>query len=477
MPAEDPKETRARVLLARAAETIDVAPAAPLTLTGLPEPRARRWPVLAAAAAVLVAAGGGWFVAQRTGDVEPGPADRSVVERPHPISGGEMPAVIGMTVAEARHVLEARGLRVDARRDNSTCAPDGTVVLTEPAVGRPVAPGRTVRLSVTDESARQGGPIMAACRASGAVVWDLVRFAQGLAGPPALAPEVELSLRGAATSTLSAADAADPSRWTVCDDEACHSALAAITEMLTRPSYGGVPSGFVYGSPYLTVQDLRWPGASMPWTCFDQDGADATRTWDYAVYLRPADAADCDGVTPPVLGIRLVRGAVAEVSILATRTAADDEADQEAGAHDAAAEATATAFVAWARGGGPAPRFADEVRVMLGGYEARDPMTDPADRDAWRLACPPTMSAPCPRSALDVLDAYDGPVVQSPTLASGCSAHPGALPKELRLAAEQDVVRLDQPEPRGCADAWSVELWIDDAGAIYAVDTAAPISG
>ncbi len=50
MPTEDFDEVQARSLLAKAAATIDVDDTAPMTLTGLPEPGHRRWPVLAAAA-------------------------------------------------------------------------------------------------------------------------------------------------------------------------------------------------------------------------------------------------------------------------------------------------------------------------------------------------------------------------------------------------------------------------------------------
>ena len=84
-----PTEDDARRLLEKAAATIDVDDTAPMTLTGLPEPRPHRWPVLAAAAAVVLAIGGGYLVAQQFGDDhQPAPpidqtdaADREPVEQ------------------------------------------------------------------------------------------------------------------------------------------------------------------------------------------------------------------------------------------------------------------------------------------------------------------------------------------------------------------------------------------------------------
>ncbi len=39
-------------------------------------------------------------------------------------------------------------------------------------------------------------------------------------------------------------------------------------------------------------------------------------------------------------------------------------------------------------------------------------------------------------------------------------------------AAEDDVVRLEEPEPASCRSAWAVELWIDEDSVIYGVNQA-----
>lgn len=74
-------ESEARRLLGAAAATIEVDDPAPLTLTGLPEPRPhRRWSVLVAvAASVVLLASAAWVVARQLGDgkqVPPEPLER-----------------------------------------------------------------------------------------------------------------------------------------------------------------------------------------------------------------------------------------------------------------------------------------------------------------------------------------------------------------------------------------------------------------
>lgn len=86
-----PTENEARLLLAKAAATIEVDESTPTALTGLPEPPHRRWPVLAAAAAVVVAIGGGLLVAQQAGD-DPQPSPQHTpppVDPPSP-SGDDL---------------------------------------------------------------------------------------------------------------------------------------------------------------------------------------------------------------------------------------------------------------------------------------------------------------------------------------------------------------------------------------------------
>lgn len=80
-------EGEARLLLARAADTIHVDAGAPMQLTGFPEPRERRrWPlVLAAAASVVALVGGGLALASTLErDDAPAPAERTSDPGPSP---------------------------------------------------------------------------------------------------------------------------------------------------------------------------------------------------------------------------------------------------------------------------------------------------------------------------------------------------------------------------------------------------------
>jgi hypothetical protein len=473
-----PTEEETRQLLARAAGTIDVDVTTPMTLTGLPEPRPRRWPVLAAAAAVLAAAGGGFLVAQQLGDEGPGPADGPVVEGEHAIGDGQMPAVIGMSISEARKLLESRGLEVTARQDNASCAPDGTVVLTEPAVGATVAPGDRVLLSATNAQAREVGiePLGRPCGKREFAVWKLIRFARGLEAAPDFTPELTLSVRDGETRTITGDEAVDPQNWTICDANACHSALAAVTEMVSRPSYGAAVPGWRYSSPYLMVQDLSI-GSDEPWTCPLSGQAGATPEWEgsFAIYLDPPDSiAGCESVTPPVVGVRLERGAIAEVALLATRAADADLVDRAEAERDAQLEETAAAFVAWARGEGPAPEFADRVRLLQGGsppFGAQTWLRDPTDRWLYSM-CSGLPPGRCGMDPIYQLDHYEGPVVPARGRAL-CVEGTADLPPYLADRATEDLVRLTKPEPPTCEQDLPVELWIDDDGLIYAVNLAA----
>ncbi len=64
---------------------------------------------------------------------------------------------------------------------------------------------------------------------------------------------------------------------------------------------------------------------------------------------------------------------------------------------------------------------------------------------------------------------YEGLVVA--TAGRSICADGGEVPKRF-AEAEGDVVRLEEPEPANCSDAWAVELWIDADGVIYGVNQA-----
>lgn len=114
----------------------------------------------------------------------------------------------------------------------------------------------------------------------------------------------------------------------------------------------------------------------------------------------------------------------------------------------------ADALIAFARGEGPAPATGDRVEVYVG--------------DELRATLTPDTVAD-PASWVPVLDRLTRAVAQSEGAGAtddSCLVR-GDLPSDL---SEDAAWRLSVPEPRDCRDDWSVLVWVDDAGAITAVD-------
>jgi len=462
-------EEEIRQLLAKAAATIEVDESAPMTLTGLPEPRPRRWPVLAAAAAVVLAIGGGVLVSQQLGDdPQPSPAvpDGAPVEGPYPLADDQLPSILGYTEHEAVELLEAKGLNVTVERFSTGCLPDGAIV-TEPGTGTRVADGDQVTLRVGDHRAKSSfGPIQgcfdAKVRRQLGSAWDLIRFARGLGGAPRFAEELTLYAGDSEPRRLTAADAVDPDNWTVCDASACHSALRGIQQVVSQP--WPLTSG-EFATPYFnwstTIQDAEACG-------YSPDPVGGRHKWVVWVHV---EVGMNDWCRPPMqVQIHFDdSGAISAVGLRIRPGYNDDPA--EIAAVSASREAAAEAFVAWARGKGPAPEFADRVRVMYGGggaFGSTGWVEDPETRSAYG-GCSGLGFPDCPVDPVALLVRYDGPVV--PTAGRSTCADGGEVPTRF-AAAEQDVVRLEEPEPASCRSAWAVELWIDEGGVIYGVNQA-----
>ncbi|GAB2973020.1 PASTA domain-containing protein [Nocardioides montaniterrae] len=480
MPTETPDlpEDAARDLLAKAAATIDVDPGSPLTLTGLPAPTHRRWPaVLAAAAAVAIVVSSVTLLVDRN-ERSVDPALPTPVESAHPIGPDQMPAVIGMPATEARRILEDRGLTVVSRRDNTTCAPDGTVVMTRPSVGAAITKGRTVFLSLAwPEMPTDGPPPLGRSLCAGtqtAAVWQLLRFATYDDPAPAFAPNVLVRVDGAG-HTVAGADLRRSEAWQVCASGGCHSPLGALAEMATRTWSG--PSPHVrYTSPYISIWPASEAAADLPLCDGFTELADAPAK-TYAIWRRTPDQMSDDCPTPPLITVTLdAQNRIAQVDLVRAATSAG-VADEQSGAQaDARRAAAATRFVAWVRGQGSAPDFAPKVEQLAYDQSVRVvSRKEAADRSSWQHPCSglviTTASCLIP-DPLAVLQEAPESVVQTDTRATYCT-HPFAdLPAELRSSADQDLVRLDQPEPRDCRDAYAIELWIDATGEIYAVNVA-----
>jgi|GEM_PF-5418445 len=450
----EPTEDEARLLLAKAAATIEVDESAPMTLTGLPGPGHRRWPVLAAAAAVVVAIGGGFLVAQQAGDdppPTPPPANthREPVEQEHVYGDGEMPALVGYTEDEAVALLRTRGAAVEVIPVHSCDQPPGYVLSSEPGAGTRLEAGDDVFVRVT------GGPSPAARCVPPTGRWqqvfDLVRFARGLGPAPDFPDEVGIRLGGEGEwTTLSAAEAEDLDSWVLCAEGDCHSALAALVETLTGPRR------------FLAVEDRTSPLCPLP-----HDQGLPVHAPSYVFGNEPTDGIFCPPL--PVVEVGWTEDwRIASVELHLEYL----EPDPDGGPDVVDRHAIAESFVAWARGDGRAPEFADEVRILLSGYDFGSVDGGEAPRIAsWRLRCPRFMSAPCPESAVQVLRQYDGPTVRVPTPAQTCFTGKGQVSADLASLAPSHLVRIDRPGARSCRDTSLVELWIDDDGRIYAADS------
>ena len=451
-----PTEDDARLLLAKAAATIDVEESAPLTLTGLPEPPHRRWAVLAAAAAVVVAIAGGLLVAQQAGDgPQPAPpapspthADREPVEQEHVYGDDEMPSLVGYTENEATDLLTRRGYALEVVAVYSCDQPRGYVLSTEPGAGTRMRPGDEVLVRVT------GGPSPAARCVPPTGEWqqvlDLVRFARGLGPAPDFPEEVSTRVGDGEWTTLSATEAEGPENWVLCDGDQCHSALAALAETVTAPRR------------FLAVDE------GSPRLCpLPQDQGLPFHVPSYVFGNEPTDGIFCPPL--PVLEIGWTEDwRIAGVELHLEYLEPDPDGASDLVDRPAIAES----FVDWARGDGPAPEFADEVRILLSGYDFGSLDGAAAPRLAsWRLRCPRFMSAPCPESAVQVLREYDGPTVRVPSPTQSCFTGKGRVSADLASLAPADLVRIDRPGGRPCHGTSLVELWIDDAGRIYAVDS------
>jgi hypothetical protein len=129
----------------------------------------------------------------------------------------------------------------------------------------------------------------------------------------------------------------------------------------------------------------------------------------------------------------------------------------------------AEAFVGWARDGGPAPTFADRVRVLFfGGPAFGHPgwTDDPADRGQY-AGCSGLGFPDCGVDPVGLV--YRAPDAIESAAGRGVCGYGDAVPRRL-ADAERDAVSLTTEIEGDCVAL--VELWIDDTGEIYAVNQA-----
>lgn len=468
---DHPTEDDARALLAKAAATIDVDQTAPMTLTGLPEPRHRRWPVLAAAAAVVLAIGGGALVPQQLGD-DPAPspaADPSEpIEQEHVYADDELPSLIGYTREEAESVLAERGLEPEVRKEYSCNLPKGYVIGADPGPGTPVKVGDRVSVRVV-----VGILPNARCFPQQQAVWDLVRFARGLGPAPNFTDEVSIVVGARPGVTLSAEEAADPENWILCDD-GCHSALAAIAEAVSRP----VAISGHFAATSLVATDRLFDNTAVMDTfasCFTPDPFGSGLPYHRPTYVYVDHPVDGPWLCPPAPVVQIGWTEDWQIGSVVVRLASSEgeSIDEESLEGDLDRLSAAQQFAAWARGEGPAPAFADRVRLLQGGgppFGAPTWLRDPTDRSQYSM-CSGLPPGTCAIDPIFQLDQYVGAVVPARGRAL-CVEGVDDLPPYLAARAAEDLIRLTKPEPPTCQQDLPVELWIDEDGVIYGVNQA-----
>lgn len=145
---------------------------------------------------------------------------------------------------------------------------------------------------------------------------------------------------------------------------------------------------------------------------------------------------------------------------------------------------SADQFVAWARGEGDPPDFADSVRNLGPGFVG-DPNTEPESREYWSgcsgrgfPACgvdPIASLLHDPSEIIALAGRVQCPWSDQPTL-DPFTGRPSGLPARfLKPEAEADAVRLQPVGAAGCSEGTLINLWIHPDGEIYAVALVHPV--
>lgn len=413
----------------------------------------------------------------------------------------QVPSVFGLTAEQAVDRLEALGLQA-AIDTIATCRDlPGRALWTRPGTGRLASAGTEVVVTTAAPGTRcllgDLGPDREAA-------WRFLDFADGRGVPPSFAEEVTVYAGGTQT-TLTTLQAIDPGSWP--ELAPVLRAVAAIERVRAGRTVG-------YRTPGLGTRigadascgtrppDLRHRRGLVLWVGIPTDGVGTIGTCtELTLFRNDAGAIDAVLVSegrPPVVtsgppdvvgnSATFARdrleaagysvdeatgpgcGQVGTVSSQAPSWG-DEHVDPGATVTLAIADRTvpcqsaplrpptprtraADALIAFARGEGPAPATGDRVEVYVG--------------DELRATLTPDTVAD-PASWVPVLDRLTRAVAQSEGAGAtddSCLVR-GDLPSDL---SEDAAWRLSVPEPRDCRDDWSVLVWVDDAGAITAVD-------
>jgi beta-lactam-binding protein with PASTA domain len=414
-----------------------------------------------------------------------------------------VPSVFGLTTDQAVGLLEERGLdpRVETRATCNEIA--GRAMSTTPSTGTLVSAGDVVTITTPDPGAR----CLVGAAANRELAWKFLDFAAGRGEVPPVASEVTV-YDGDDPTTLSHEQAADPDSWPAVGD-----VRAALTEVqrLTVETRGH--NGVAFPTPALGVRassgsacgdrpaGLRGRSGLALSIAVPSDGVGPIgRCLEVTLFRIPSGAIDAVLVTgrsqildvpgpPDVVGNsvdyaserlesagyqvdEVARPDCGQVGTVAAQTPDWGEPVEpgstvilgvvEERTQCNNSEFTvptpftraADALIAFARGDGGPPTVADAVTVYVDDHQEFVLFPEEAaDPDAWD----------------HVLDRLRDPVAQSEGagVADDRCIVRHEMPDDL---ADANAWRLSVPEPAECSDDWSLLLWLDDTGAIRAVD-------
>lgn len=450
----DDLEDRARSLLEAAGQTIAVEP------IGVTRPKPRAiWPILAGAAAVMVLVIG--LAAALAWDDQSAPPAT-------PPSELRVPQTLWMTPDQARSTLEALGLAVEIRGDQDRqgaemeCGlPFGRVRDSWPAPTTAVLPGDTVTLTILGARQTGGSAYCVGPHRFEEDVLSLLDFARFGQDGPQFASSVQLWVDGELQKTLTALEAGDPAQW---GDPSPLSRMLAALDLMSRED-GKLVSPSVWSM--LDQGDQFGCGSNDPPAALggrkstvvtiehQSEGPVAQCHW-VRVYRNQAGQVDAVSAADDPWPAE-------EVPPVQTGVPAEPTKEQQA---------VAEAFLDFA-GGGPAPRFADQVQLFLGNAPvATIDSPDAMDRASWSLTCSGYAERSCPIDALSFV-VKRGTAIHgtTPRERSECHTVSADLPADLTTAQSlSNSVSFGDAEPAQCMDNWEVQLWLDESGAIRAVN-------
>lgn len=451
----DEREGRARSLLEAAGQTITVEPMAVV----LHPKRRPVWPVVSGAVAVLMLVIGLTVTLTRGGTSTPPAAPRAELR---------VPQTLWMTTDQARSTLVALGLRVEIRGDRvgndvaTECGlPFGRVRDSSPSPTAPVTPGATVTLTVLGASPTSDGAFCAGperFEEDALALLDLARFGEG---GLEFAPSVSLWLDGELSRSLTAEQAADAAAW---------GDPSPLTRMLDA------------------INDVRQLNDKLVsptlWSRIDHGDQYACGPNDPPAALSGRRSTlvsiehQVDGLQFGCHWVRIYRNGSGEVDAV---TSTDQSWPADAGpAVDSGPppdpspeqQAVAQAFLDFASDG-PAPTFAGEVRLLLGNVPVATLTAAEAEQPAaWSLPCTSYAGRSCPIEVLTHVTATRSALYGTVSReATACHAVAGPLPAD--LTTEESLARsvsFGVAEPEQCRDNWEAQMWLDESGAIQALN-------